>query len=130
MNKRFDNVTHIDPGRFRYPVTFIEAGVVILADLSQIPGYIPLISTRAVREPVTRRFNVAGDTTLQAGATLMNNYWYFYVRFIRSGNFMPLKDMLLQTPDGIYTITAAPEVDEPANYWKILCIKSDIIITT
>lgn len=129
MKQPYNNKTNLDPGRFRYPVTFIQEDVSIAADGSQTPIYTPLLSTRAIREAVTRRFNVLGDITLVSGATLMNNYWYFTIRFVRSG-FVPLKDMLLQTPDGIYTINAMPELDEPPNYWKMLCLKTDKVITT
>lgn len=129
MNKHFENKTAYDPGRFRYPVTFLQDITDIQPDGSMIVSYQAILSTRAIREPVTRRFNVLGDTSLEAGATLMNNYWYFTIRFVRSG-FVPLKDMLLSGPDGIYTINAMPELDEPPNYWKMLCVKTDKLITT
>lgn len=128
MNTRYKNVTALDSGRFRYPVTFIEEGVAIGSDLVQTPTYTAIRSTRAIREAVTRRFNVFGDITIEAGATIMNNYWYFYIRY--SPTFAPLKDMLVQAPDGIYTIVAAPELDEPPNYYKMICVKTDRIITT
>ncbi|ASU34410.1 hypothetical protein MuYL_2523 [Mucilaginibacter xinganensis] len=70
-----------------------------------------------------------GDIILSAGATLLNDYYYYTIRFIRNG-FVPAKDMLLSTPDGIFTVNAIPELDEPANYWKLLCVKTDKIITT
>lgn len=129
MNKRYENHTPYDPGRFRYPVTFIQEDVSTDSDGSQHPVYSILLQTRAIRQAVTRRFNINGDITLVSGATLMHDYWYFIIRFVRS-DFKPLKDMLLQTHDGIYTITAAPEIDEPPNYWKILCTKTDKAITT
>lgn len=125
---RFINVTSLDPGRFRYNVTFLEEVVIIEEDGSQIVSYSTLLTTKAIREPVTRRFNVMGDITFQAGATLMNNYWYFTIRF-RSG-FVPLKDMLLIVENNVYTITSMPELDEPPNYWKMLCVKTDRQITT
>lgn len=129
MSKKYENKTAYDPGRFRYPVTFLQEVVTVQNDGSQIVSYAAIISTRAIREAVTRRFNVLGDTSLEAGATLMNNYWYFTIRFVRSG-FVPTKSMLLSTPDGIYTINAIPELDEPPNYWKMLCVKTDMQITT
>lgn len=128
--KRYENKSFLDPGRFRYPVTFIQEGINIASDLSQSPTYTVALQTRAIREAVTRRFNVYGDTTFSAGATLMNNYWYFTIRYVRDSSFVPDKTMLLQTPDGIYTIEALPELDEPPNYWKLLCVKTDRIITT
>ena len=38
--------------------------------------------------------------------------------------------MLLSTAEGNYTINAMPELDEPPNYWKILCVKNDLVIQT
>lgn len=128
MNKVYNNKSNYDPGRFRYPVTFVEETPTILADGSQIVSYVPIISTRAVRETITRRFSVLGDMTLEAGASLMNNYWYFTIRY--RPNFTPKKDMLLIAPDGVYTINATPELDAPPHYWRMLCVKTDQIITT
>jgi hypothetical protein len=128
LKKPFENKSAYDPGRFRYPVTFLQQIVNIQADGSQIVSYSVALVTRAVRERVTRRFNVLGDMSFEAGAALMQNYWYFIVRF-RSG-FTPLKDMVFMTPDGVYTVNAVPELDEPANYWRMLCVKTDQIITT
>lgn len=129
MKSIYENKTNYDPGRFRYPVTFLQEIVDTLDDGSMITSYQSVFSTRAIREVVTRRFSTYGNTDLQAGATLMNDYWYFIIRFVRSG-FVPVKDMLLSTPNGIYTVNAMPELDEPPNYWKLLCIKTDKIITT
>lgn len=126
---RYENKTFLDPGRFRYPVTFLQEVVDTSPDGSQIVSYQTIFSTRAIREPVTRRFNPVGDTTMEAGATLMNNYWYFTIRFVRSG-FVPKKDMLLSVDNGIYTVNAMPELDTPPNYWKLLCVKTDKQITT
>lgn len=127
--QRYENKTFLDPGRFRYPVTFLQEVVNEQPDGSMIVSYQNVLSTRAIREAVTKRFSVYGNTELQAGATVMNDYWYFTIRFVRSG-FVPLKDMLLSTPNGIYTVNAMPELDEPPNYWKLLCVKTDKIITT
>lgn len=126
---RFENKTFLDPGRFRYSVSFLQELVTIANDGSQTVTYESILSTRAIREPITRRFNPSGDTTMEAGATLMNNYWYFTIRFVRSG-FVPKKDMLLSADNGIYTVNAMPELDEPPNYWKLLCVKTDKQITT
>lgn len=125
---RYENKTKYDPGRFRYPVIFLQETATISEDGSQTVGYTQVLSTRAIREAVTRRFNIFGDISIVDGATLMNNYWYFTIRFLRSG-FTPLKNMLLSTPDGLYTINATPELDEPPNYWKMLCVKTDTQVT-
>lgn len=127
--QRYENKTFYDPGRFRYPVIFLQEIVDEQPDGSMPVSYQQVLSTRAIREAVTKRFSTFGNITLEAGATLMNDYWYFTIRFVRSG-FKPVKDMLLSTPDGIYTVNAMPELDEPPNYWKLLCVKTDKIITT
>lgn len=128
MKKPFENKTFYDPGRFRYPVTFLQETVMTANDGSQTVGYTNVLQTRAIRLAVTRRFSLTGDMTVEAGADLMNNYWYFIIRFRR--DFTPAKDMLLATPDGIYTLTAVPQLDEPPHYWKMLCFKTDKQITT
>lgn len=128
MNKRFENKTANDPGRFRYPVTFIQQVTVLQPDGSQGPGYAAILTTRAIREPITRRFNVLGDMTLAAGENLLNNYWYFTIRYQK--DFTPKKDMLFSAPDGVYTINAIPELDVPPHYWRMLCVKTDLQITT
>jgi hypothetical protein len=127
--QRYENKTFYDPGRFRYPVTFLQEIVDTQSDGSMIVSYQQILSTRAIREAVTRRFSTFGSLTLEAGVSLMNDYWYFTIRFVRSG-FVPVKDMLLSTPDGIYTVNSMPELDEPPNYWKLLCVKTDKAITT
>lgn len=126
---RYENKSFYDPGRFRYPVTFLQEVIDEQPDGSMPVSYQTVLSTRAIREAVTKRFSQFGNTELQAGATVMNDYWYFIIRFVRSG-FVPKKDMLLSTSDGIYTVNAMPELDEPPNYWKLLCVKTDKIITT
>jgi hypothetical protein len=128
MNPIYNNKTAYDPGRFRYPVTFLQETVTTADDGSQTVGYINVLQTRAIRQAVTRRFSLTGDMTVDAGADLMNNYWYFIIRFRR--DFTPTKDMLMATPDGIYTLTAVPELDEPPHYWKMLCFRTDKQITT
>lgn len=127
--ERYENKSNYDPGRFRYPVTFFKEITDTQPDGSMIVSLQAVLSTRAIREAVTRRFSPFGNTSLEAGATIMNDYWYFTIRFVRSG-FIPAKDMLLSTPDGIYTVNAMPELDEPPNYWKLLCVKTDRTITT
>lgn len=126
--QRYENKTAYDPGRFRYAVTFIEEVGVLQPDLSSVMTYSAILSTIAIRQAVTRRFSVFGDLSVNAGSTDLSSYWYFIVRF-RKG-FVPKKNMLLQAPDGIYTITESPELDDPPNYWKLLCTKTDKIITT
>lgn len=128
MNKRYENKSAYDPGRFRYPITFLQENITIAPDGSQIVDYTQLISTKAVRLAVTRRFTLLGDMSVEAGESLMYNYWYFIIR-LRS-DFQPKKDMLLSAPDGIYTINAAPQLDEPGHYWRMLCVKTDTPITT
>ena len=128
MNKIYNNKTAYDPGRFRYPVKFLQEDTTIAPDGSNSVSNTLILQTKAVREAVTRRFNLSGDITIEAGANLMNNYWYFTIRY-RKG-FMPKKDMMLIAPDGVYTIAATPELDEPPHYWKMLCFKTDKAITT
>lgn len=127
MNKIYENKSHYDPGRFRYPVTFFQEVVNIADDGSQIVTLQNLICTKGVREAATRRFSLTGDMSADAGASLMLNYWYFIIRY--RSDFKPKKDMLLSTPDGYYTINAAPELDEPHHYWRMLCVKTDMPTT-
>lgn len=123
---RYENKTSYDPGRFRYRVAFLKEFAAYLPDGSIETSYGPIFSTRAIKEPVTRRFSIFGNMELQAGVTVNNDYWYFIIRFISvNGNFKPTRDLLLQAPDGNYTITEVTELDEPPNYWKLLCTKTD-----
>lgn len=122
MNKRYENKSAYDPGRFRYKVTFRQQ--VPVADGSggtQQVNTADIITTFAIREIISRRPNFEGDIITAGDATLLEGDWNFIIRN-RSG-FYPTKDMFLVCNDITYTIRTIQDIDEPTNYIKILAVK-------
>jgi len=69
-----------------------------------------------------------GYLQLNAGESALYDAWNFIIRF--SPSFAPVKDMIVANGDDIYTIRKVTEIDEPTNYYELLCVKSDLNLTT
>lgn len=107
-----------DPGQFRHRVAFYkqvsepdESGGVNVVE----EGF---FSTFAVRVDIREGSQLA----IAAGASYLNeDRWYV----IRSRSWVyPDKPQVLKCDGNTYTIAAIVELNQPVDYWKLLCIKS------
>lgn len=130
MNKRFDNLSNYDTGRFKNSLNFIQQVTTIAADGSQTVSYVPVKTMRAVRENVSRRVGLSLEGYLKdfADASELLGAWIFTMR--KSSDFYPTKDMLFICKGITYTPRIIQEVNEPVEYIKMLAVSTDILITT
>lgn len=124
MNKRFNNKSNYDPGRFRFTLNFYQEVVAIGNDGSQTVSYTPILTTAALQEPLRDGSQIAID----AGASILNQDCYFVIR--NRSTFYPEKDMIVTNGSQVYVINAVIPLDVPVNYIKILCVRRDMQITT
>lgn len=120
--QRFENKTNYDPGRFRYNVAFKKQESVPDGSGGTKVQLTDLITTKAVREEITRRVSLYGTLTTPAGDTVKTSDYYFIIR--HRASFYPTKDMVLICNGDTYAINDIIEIDVPVNYIKVLCIKS------
>lgn len=117
----YKNETDYDAGRFRYLLTFF-----VPTD-EQGGTWTQVAQRRAIRIPIVRRQNLEGYLQLNAGESALYDMWDFVIRV---GSFIPTKDMVVVNRGDVYTIRVIQEVDEPANYLKLACVKTDLNLTT
>lgn len=128
MRKPFENKSFYDVGRFRYSLTFFQKTTEETSSGGQSITWTQLITTKAVREDFTRRLNEFGNLQLVADTSFMQEAYYFIIRYRR--DFAPLKDMAILVGSDVYTIRSTPSLDTPPNYYKMLCVKTDLNFTT
>lgn len=128
MNKRFENISNYDTGRFRNSLNFIQQVTTITPDGSQSVAYTPVKTMRAVRENVSRRVSLEGYLKEFADASELLGAWVFTIR--KSADFYPTKDMLFICKGITYTPRIIQEVNEPVEYIKMLAVCTDVLITT
>lgn len=124
----YENKSYFDPGRFRYSLTFFEQSVEESDSGGQSVTWSQLITTRAVREDYVRRLNEFGNLDIIADMSVMQEACYFIIRFRK--DFAPAKDMAIVVGSDVYTIRSSPLLDTPPNYYKMLCVKTDLNLTT
>jgi SPP1 family predicted phage head-tail adaptor len=124
MNKRFNNKSNYDPGRFRFTLNFYQEVTTISADGSQVVTLTPLLTTHAVQEP----FRDGSQIAINAGASTLNQDCYFVIR--NRSTFYPEKDMIVTNGNNGYVINAVIPLDVPVNYIKLLCVRRDVQVTT
>jgi len=128
MKKPYENSTDYDPGRFRYRLTFFQRVITKSPSIGQTESWTQLVTKRAIREIVPKRLSLDGFIQDNAGSTDLYEMWHFTIRYTPS--FIPKKDMAISCGSDIYTIKQVSEIDEPRNYYKILCVKTDLNLTT
>lgn len=128
MRKIYENSSAFDPGRFRYNLTFFQKVITESASGGQSVSWNLLKTSRAIRVAIPKRLNLDGYLTLDAGSSDMYDMWDYIIR--KRSDFIPAKDMAVTCGADVYTIRSVIEVDEPTNYWKIQCVKTDLNLTT
>lgn len=118
----YKNETDYDAGRFRYLLTFFVPTDETGGTWTQIA------QRRAIRIVIARRPNLQGYLEVDAGQSVLYDAWNFVIRF--SPSFIPLKDMVVLCGSDVYTIRKVTEIDEPTNYYELLCVKTDLNLTT
>jgi len=123
--KKFASKTFLDPGRFRYNISFYEHATTINNYGDQTITDTPVMITRASKQSIQNRpGSIYSQLEEEAGATLMNGDIYFTIRFRQ--DWQPKKDMRVVV-DGIdYVLRALIPLDYPQNYWRILCTTTQI----
>jgi SPP1 family predicted phage head-tail adaptor len=123
--KKFANKTFLDPGRFRYNISFYEHSTTINNYGDQTITDTLVMSTRASKQNIQNRpGSIYSQLEEEAGATLMNGDTYFTIRLRQ--DWQPKKDMHAVV-DGIkYVVRALIPLDYPQNYWRILCTTTQI----
>lgn len=118
MNKRYENKSAYDPGRFRYKISFRQQVTTSDGSGGSNVSMQTVLETKSIRI----RLNQFTDSLFLAGnASLIENSWNFIIR--NRPGFIPTKDMFLLNEGETYTIRAIQEIDEPTNYIKILAVK-------
>jgi hypothetical protein len=87
-------------------------------------SYALLLSTRAIKEPITRRLNDFASLQNDAGEQNLYDSCFFVIR--KRPDFVPQKDQSIVVDGQNYTMRAVIDVDTPQNYWRLFCIKSDL----
>lgn len=129
MSTPYNNKTAIDPGRFRYKIDFYTVTTQRKEFGGQEPTYTLSRSTRAVMERIeTRASSVYAQLAIEAGANMMTGDVYYVVRWTKE--WEPTKNMIALVNGQTYEIRGIIPVDNPVNYWRILCTTNQIGITT
>lgn len=122
---KFENKTFLDPGRFRYNISFYEQ--VANIDLQfgdQTPVETLSLQTRAIMERIeTRPASVYNQLFISAGMTINAGDLYYVIRN-RQG-WVPKKDMIAVVSDVRYKIRGIIPQDQPINYWRLLVSNID-----
>lgn len=126
--QRFENKTFYDPGRFRFTICFYQEAAVDDGSGGNIPSLTYLLTTNAIQESLVKRLGFSGNMSIDAGAGILNDGWYFIIR--NRSNFYPEKDMIVVVNNQGYVISAVIPLDMPVNYIKCLCIRRDMQLTT
>lgn len=124
MNKRYENKTAYDPGRFRFKLTFFNKVSVPDGAAGTTVAYTAAGTSFAVQENIREGDQIA----LDAGVTALNEASYFVIRYRTS--FIPEKDMIVYYNSQTYVIRGIIPIDVPINYIKLLCVKKDYQLTT
>lgn len=124
MNKRYENKSAYDPGRFRFKLNFFRQTGIPDGAGGSIVSYIQAGSSYAAQEKISEGDQIA----LDAGITALNQDCYFVVRYRAS--FVPEKDMVVYMNGQTYVVRAIIPIDVPINYIKLLCVKKDYELTT
>lgn len=124
MRKPFANETLYDPGRFRFKLSFFQETSVQSVYGGTTAGWTFILTTQAVQEKISSKNQFA----IEAGASVLNQDCYFVTRY--RSDFEPKKDMAIVCNGFAYLIKAVIPIDVPQRYWKLLCVKSDINLTT
>lgn len=117
--KRFENKTNLDPGRLRSKVEFFEESTVDDGWGGVIVTTVSVLVTRGARVKISESSQMA----IEAGASVFNQDTYLMIR--KRNDFTPMKDMQIEIDGVQYTVRAIIPIDEPQNYWKLLCIRGD-----
>lgn len=125
---RYENTSNYDPGRFRYTLIFFQKVVTEASDGSQNVSWTQLVTSRAIRTVIPRRFGLDGALVIDAGSSDMYDFWDFIVR--KRSDFTPAKDMSVTCGPDVYTVRTVKELDEPTNYIKLQLVKTDLNLTT
>lgn len=115
MNKRYENKSAYDPGRFRYSLTYRKQVSAPDGSGGTDVTFTDLLTVRAIREKLSEGNQLA----ITAGASLLTKDCYFIVR--NRLDFYPEKDMNIVVDSLQYTIRAVIELDVPVTYIKLLC---------
>lgn len=115
----FENKTKVDPGRFRATVSFYKQVSEKLPSGGTEMSLTLVETKRACEVPL----NSSGQVEIMAGASILNGDKNYIIR--ASKDFVPEKDMNVKVGDKSYTIAAIAPLDQPVNYYKILCLHKD-----
>lgn len=122
---KFSNKTFLDPGRFRYNISFFEQVAAIDPQFGdQTPVETLSLATRAIMERIeTRPSSVYNQIFITAGETLRAGDLYYVIRSRK--DWVPKKDMIAVVSGVRYKIRGLIPQDQPINYWRLLVSNID-----
>lgn len=126
MNKRFQKSAY-DPGRFKNTLLFYRQVSTEQPDGGVTVSWVYVTTLKAVKEAIPHRLNNFAELENNAGQSILYHANYFVVR---PGSFVPDEALIIAYNGETYTIRAIIDVDDPKNWWRLFCIKSDVQLTT